>query len=613
MRLRTVVFVSFALLVVVALGVSIGAVTLVTRRAARSQVGTELARSRDVTLELHALRGNNASAECRVVAEEPRLKAVVAAEDVAHETVIDVAQSLAGSLGSSIFVLTDGEGVLLADVAAPEAAGEALRQNAVVAGALADGERGGLWLDDRGPHQVQGCRLAFGQKTVGVLVIGRALDDHMAATVHRQTGAVVAIVLDDQVVAASGLPGVATGSEHAALAGRLGKVPVSGRSEVTVAGAHYFAAATPVPGYTGEHTLRYVVLRSIDEALAPGRRLTWVLAGVAAAALAGALLLALALARRLARPIDALVAHAEAIAGGDLATRKPHGTTEVRALAKAMNHMVSELEASRRSLADRERMSRELEIATRIQTSILPRTPALPGLELAARMRPADEVGGDYYDVLEVPGGDGGWIAIGDVSGHGLEAGLVMLMLQTAVSTLVREYPEEMPSRALVALNDVIYDNVQRRLQSDRHATLSLLRIRRDGRLTMAGAHLDVIIWRAESKRCEFVPTPGTWISVTDDIARATVDHEQRLHPGDVVVLHTDGLTEAMNRSGEQFGQERLAESLAGAAEASALAVCDRLLAATTRWSEGVAQADDMTVLVFRYLGPDDKGIVDQA
>src|SRR5207237_5357725 len=127
------------------------------------------------------------------------------------------------------------------------------------------------------------------------------------------------------------------------------------------------------PGYAGEHRVEYLLLRSIDEALAPARQaLRLILALVVGAAIA-TLCLALALAHRLARPIDGLVRRTRAIAGGDLAARPVAGPNEVQALGAAMDRMVQEIDASRRALAERERMARELEIAARIQPSILPR------------------------------------------------------------------------------------------------------------------------------------------------------------------------------------------------------------------------------------------------
>ena len=136
-------------------------------------------------------------------------------------------------------------------------------------------------------------------------------------------------------------------------------------------------------------------------------------------------------------------------------------------------------EATRRQVAERERLEKEMEIATRIQTSILPRDISVAGLEIAAAMQPATEVGGDYYDVVAVD--DGCWIGIGDVAGHGLGTGLMMLMMQSGFSALARKMPDASPRDLLLALNTMLVENVRVRLGQHEHATLTLLRYRRDG------------------------------------------------------------------------------------------------------------------------------------
>src|SRR6185312_8425348 len=134
----------------------------------------------------------------------------------------------------------------------------------------------------------------------------------------------------------------------------------------------------------------------------------------------------------------------------------------------------------------RERLEKEMEIAARIQTSILPRALAVPGLEIAASMRTASEVGGDYYDVVGTA--DGCWLGIGDVAGHGLGTGLVMLMMQSGFGALARKMPDAGPRDLVLALNAMLVDNVRDRLRQREHATLTLLRYRQDGTLTYAGA-----------------------------------------------------------------------------------------------------------------------------
>src|SRR5690606_26748008 len=123
MKLRTTVFLWVLLLVVAVLGTTIGTIAYVFERSTRTRVAGDLARSRVATLDLHSSRASLFRQECRVVAEEPRLKAVVATEDVARETILDAVRTLAETLRAGVFVIVDAEGVLIADSADPEAEG----------------------------------------------------------------------------------------------------------------------------------------------------------------------------------------------------------------------------------------------------------------------------------------------------------------------------------------------------------------------------------------------------------------------------------------------------------------------------------------------------------
>ncbi len=257
-------------------------------------------------------------------------------------------------------------------------------------------------------------------------------------------------------------------------------------------------------------------------------------------------------------------------------------------------------EAAEREKAEKQRLEQELSIATRIQTSILPRDLAVQGLEIAATMLPATEVGGDYYDVL--PTAQGCWIGIGDVAGHGLRPGLVMMMLQSVVAALVRSQPEAAPRDVLRVVNAVLYDNVRERLQQDEHATLSLIRYQRDGRLLFAGAHEDMLVLRAANGRVELVPTLGTWVGATRDIEEATQDSEYQLSDGDVLLLYTDGVIEAANAAGQQFGIERLARELERAGAGSPAQIRDQICASVTAFMH--QQHDDIALLVARYRAP---------
>jgi serine phosphatase RsbU (regulator of sigma subunit) len=268
-------------------------------------------------------------------------------------------------------------------------------------------------------------------------------------------------------------------------------------------------------------------------------------------------------------------------------------------LALIRQHMMwrrkaeEELVESRRQIAATER---ELEIASRIQTSILPREMVVEGLDMTARMVPATEVGGDYYDVLPVAGGC--WIGIGDVTGHGLNAGLIMLMVQSALAGLIRQNPNGAPREIVRLLNQILYENIRKRLNVKDHVTFSLLRYYADGRLLFAGAHEEMIVCAADAT-CRRIETPGTWIGAMADVDRFMVEGSCQLAPGDLLLLYTDGLTESMNAAGEQFGVDRMCEIMTRSRHLPVARIQDELLDEVSRWS--AEQVDDRTIVLIRY------------
>jgi DNA-binding LacI/PurR family transcriptional regulator/serine phosphatase RsbU (regulator of sigma subunit) len=258
-------------------------------------------------------------------------------------------------------------------------------------------------------------------------------------------------------------------------------------------------------------------------------------------------------------------------------------------------------EATRREQAERARLADEMRIATRIQTGILPRITQVAGLEIATVMVPATEVGGDYFDVLPFDGGC--WLGIGDVAGHGLPTGLVMLMIQSIVAATTHGRPAARPADVWKAVNAVLYDNVRQRLQQEEHATLTLIRYETDGSLAFAGAHEPLVIVRAATGRSEVLHTPGTWAGIVRDVSGAPAVQEtaSALGPGDVLILHSDGITEAMNREGESFEISRLCRAAEAVARRPVEEIRDHIMAAVCAFTG--TQVDDRTLVVVRHVG----------
>jgi serine phosphatase RsbU (regulator of sigma subunit) len=242
-------------------------------------------------------------------------------------------------------------------------------------------------------------------------------------------------------------------------------------------------------------------------------------------------------------------------------------------------------------------LRKELEIAQHIQTSILPKNFDVPGLQISAHMLPAAVVGGDYFDVRPVP--DGAWIGVGDVSGHGLTAGLLMLMIQSGISALTLQQPEALPHDILPHLNRLMWENVRERLGRDDFATLCLMRYFRDGRLLHAGAHEDIIVCRASGGPCERIAAPGTWLGGVRDIRRATKTHNVQLSDGDTVVLFTDGITEARAGDRSFYGLDGLCAAIEKNRSLDVNELRESVMRDVLSWSP--TPEDDMTLMVMRY------------
>ena len=239
----------------------------------------------------------------------------------------------------------------------------------------------------------------------------------------------------------------------------------------------------------------------------------------------------------------------------------------------------------------------EMEVAKRIQTSLLPEDRRAGLYQVAARMVPAAEVGGDYYDIVDA--GDGRhWIAIGDVSGHGVEAGLVMMMTQTSILSLVRERPSRTPAEVFRQVNGVLWQNMGR-MRADRYMTLNVVRLEADG-LTMAGKHQDVLVWR-RGQGVEAIANEGSWIGLVADPGSRVRDSFIPLGPGDLALFFTDGATEARNGRGELYGEERLAASLAQVAGLPLEDALGVLFADIGAFRRGEPE-DDVTLLLVRRL-----------
>jgi serine phosphatase RsbU (regulator of sigma subunit) len=249
-------------------------------------------------------------------------------------------------------------------------------------------------------------------------------------------------------------------------------------------------------------------------------------------------------------------------------------------------------ERRRRDLeAENEQRARELEGARQLQLSMLPKSvPQLPGLDIATYMKPAAEVGGDYYD-FHVADDGVLTVAVGDATGHGLKAGTVVTAMKSLFRTFAAE-PEIVPvftqsSRVLKEMNL-------------RSLFMGLTMIKLNGRrMKISAAGMPpALIYRAETGLVEEVMIKAMPLgSVTGYPYR---ERELTLGCGDVVVLMSDGLPERFNHAGEMFDYSRTMDALVETAGRSPREIIECLAGAGENWANGRPQDDDVTFVVLK-------------
>jgi signal transduction histidine kinase/serine phosphatase RsbU (regulator of sigma subunit) len=248
--------------------------------------------------------------------------------------------------------------------------------------------------------------------------------------------------------------------------------------------------------------------------------------------------------------------------------------------------------------AENVRLSTELDISHRLQKMLLPEEKELElidGLDIAGFMESAEEVGGDYYDVLQHSGQV--LFAIGDVTGHGLESGALAIMVQSAIRTLLANHETE-PVKFFSALNQMVFHNVQR-MNVDKNLTLALVNYQ-DKQLYLSGQHEEMIVVRQGELELIDTLDLGFPVGLSEDIAEFVHQIKIPLNAGDVVILYTDGITEALNLEKEEYRLERLCEVIQQNWQKTAQKIREAVIDDVRQFIGKQKMFDDITLLVLK-------------
>lgn len=285
-------------------------------------------------------------------------------------------------------------------------------------------------------------------------------------------------------------------------------------------------------------------------------------------------------------------------------------TDEIGVFAHFFNEVTSSLEKVTEELEQSRKVTGELRTAGQLQKELIPAlAPTIEGFDIAVKNRSAEELGGDNLDFIKA--GNSTYFYVGDVTGHGVPAAIVMTMVNTLINAFAEVY-------------DTAYDVVvqtNRRLKTRIRATMfmSMLMLKWNSltkKMTYVGCgHEHLVIYRAKTGQVEATVSGGIALGMVADNSKIVKEKDVNLETGDVIVLYTDGITEARNMKGELFGLDRLKGLVAlYGGQGDAQNIIQNIAKDFSRYVEEHVQEDDVTLVVVKKLGEGvtGKAVIDQ-
>jgi len=360
--------------------------------------------------------------------------------------------------------------------------------------------------------------------------------------------------------------------------------------------AKHIGVARPIL-FNGARAGTVTVRSDLSEMAVRRARTLQIAGGIYLGAAVLALLLASLFQRAITRPIHRLLDTEKRVSREkDYTLRvEKEADDEIGLLIDGFNEMLSEIRSRDAEILARH--DQEMALARSIQTSVLPRTFELPGYDISAIMLPAEEVGGDFYEFRRTNGG--AWIGVGDVTGHGVTSGLIMMMAQAMFTMLCEQNGHyQSPAKFVSLLNRAMFYNLKSRLGQEKFMTMVVARIENDGKIVYAGAHTDLLIYRAATSTIDRLPTDGVWLGISEDVEQLTSDRTLTLNRGDVALLHTDGVTESRNGAGECWDMQRLIDELRKLHDKPAAAIVSTIAQAAWQWAG--TPKDDVSLMAVK-------------
>lgn len=272
---------------------------------------------------------------------------------------------------------------------------------------------------------------------------------------------------------------------------------------------------------------------------------------------------------------------------------------EIGVLAYFFNEVTRNLESISGDVQTHARLRKEVDSAGEIQRFLIPHeAPSIPGLDISAKTRPASEIGGDTFDFYDKNGRH--FMYIGDSTGHGIPAGIVMVMMDALLETFI-DIKDTLPD---------ILNNVNKYLKPHLRPTMFMTMILLEwlpdisSFKWVAGGHEYLIHLQTRQNKVQAFPAGGIAVGMLKDSTPLVKEQTLRMEDGDFLILYSDGIVEAKNPGGDLYGLERLQSFIASQAsvDLSAEALFEKIALDVGRFMGGAAQLDDMTLIVLKHV-----------
>ena len=303
---------------------------------------------------------------------------------------------------------------------------------------------------------------------------------------------------------------------------------------------------------------------------------------------------------RITAPIKKLTKGAKEIGSGELHTRIEVKTqNEIGILANTFNKMAEDLQKSTQVLVEKEKMTKELELAGEIQRELLPKElPKTKNLDIAASVDPADEVGGDCYDFIPL-NENNLLFYLGDVTGHGVPAGLVSAITNALVPAFLEHYTD--PKELVIQLNRIL--KMKTRANIFMTMVMNLWNSETNQLYFTQAGHDPIVYYRASDNLVAELPVGGMALGMVPDISHTVKTEVITLNQNDVAVFYTDGIPEAWKNDKETYGMERFKASIkAHSLLNTAQEIHDAILKDVRDFMGVFPQADDITLIVVKRI-----------